>query len=107
MQVIGATNVQNGTLAPRSGLGKDTRCTRELKGRGTTPLSSLYCILQDVGASVTAQHRLSLTHVSKGAAAVENLHNIPCRDSKETAWGRAAGWREMTTDKSQRVDQDS
>lgn len=53
MQVIDATKVQNGTLAPRSGLGKDVRCTGELKGRGTTPLTSLYCFLQDVGLSVT------------------------------------------------------
>ena len=50
VQVIGAPNVQNGTLAPRSGLGKDARCTGELKGRGTTPLPSLHCILQDVGS---------------------------------------------------------
>lgn len=102
MQVIGATNVQNGTLAPRSGLGKDVRDTGELKGRGTTPLPSLYPIFAGCGSECdSAQHGLSLTHVSKGASVVENLQNLPCRDSKETAWGRAEGWREMTTDKSQ------
>lgn len=55
-----------------------------------------------------AQRRLGLTEVSKGAAMVENLQNIPCRESKETAWGRRAeGWKEIATDKSQRADQDS
>lgn len=48
MQVIDATNVQNGALAPGSGLGKDARCRGELKGRGTTTSPSLYCIFQDV-----------------------------------------------------------
>lgn len=57
--------------------------------------------------SGVAQHGLSPTHVSMGAAVVENLQNIPCRDNKETTRGRAEGWREMTTDKSQRAAQDS
>lgn len=55
----------------------------------------------------SAQHGLSPTHVSKGAAVVENLQNVPHRDNNDTAQGRAVGWREMTTDKSQRDDQDS